>query len=92
MSTPEKNPDQEAAEIFAIKTAWACREEAFLAGCKHKEKQDNVYWNNTDKPIFIQQDVREHPFGGPGTFDSRTIIEPGQGIDVSILGLGREKK
>lgn len=47
----------------------------------------DVYYNHGERPIYISASIRPDPLGGPGEMESMIIVKPGQGIDVSILGL-----
>lgn len=53
--------------------------------------RSNVYYNHTSEPIFINAGVIGDPQGGPGRGKMTYGVAPGQGIDLSILGLRREK-
>ena len=55
------------------------------------DKDDNVYWNITSHPIFISMTVRPCEYGGPGEMEQKIIVMPGDGIDVSYLGLYKNK-
>lgn len=46
-----------------------------------------VVYNNGKTPVFIMTGLIPDPNGGPGSFETKTMIEPGQGIDLSLFGL-----
>jgi hypothetical protein len=52
---------------------------------------EDVYWNTGKNAIFISQDMRDGPKEGIGVFDRKIILMPGDGIDLSILGLSKKK-
>jgi len=56
----------------------------------HMPNKD-VYYNHSNKVIFITAGVIPDPLGGPGKGEVTYSIVPGDGIDLSILGLKREK-
>lgn len=58
---------------------------------KIEELEKTVFYNQSSDPIFISRKIIPDAFGGPGHMEQKTIVEPGQGIDISILGLGRRK-
>ena len=51
----------------------------------------NVAWNRTDHPIFIVTKFETDPKGGPGIPTQTFMVSPGQGIDLTIIGLTLEK-
>jgi hypothetical protein len=53
---------------------------------------DDVYYNVTDETIFITTKWHEDPLGGPAFRDQTYSVAPGQGIDISVLGLNRKPK
>lgn len=56
------------------------------------EKQDDdTFWNHGTEPIFISHKIIPDPYGGQGKLDQRIIIAPGDGINISVLGLKRGK-
>ena len=47
-----------------------------------------VWWNHGNNPIFIAHEIIPHPSGLSARMgESKTIIMPGQGIDLTVLGL-----
>jgi hypothetical protein len=50
----------------------------------------DIYWNHSDTPIFICTKWHADPLGGPAIQDVTTCVAPGQGIDVTVLGLKRD--
>jgi hypothetical protein len=46
-----------------------------------------TFWNHGDTPIFISHSIRPGLFGAAGSMENQIIIEPGMGIDISILNL-----
>lgn len=52
---------------------------------------EDVYWNHGAKPIFIVAEYETCDRGGHAIPTSQICIAPGQGIDLSILGLSKEK-
>ena len=55
------------------------------------KKPNTVFYNHGDRPICISCSIITDPFGGPGILESQMIIEPGHGIDISILNLKPKK-
>lgn len=51
-----------------------------------------IVYNTTKKPIFITTQWTPDPLGGPAVLDTHYCIGPGQGIDLSILGLKAKPK
>lgn len=56
-----------------------------------KELESDTYWNHTDNPIVIVAKWHADPLGGPAIHDTTIMILPGDGINISILGLKRDK-
>ena len=52
---------------------------------------ENVVYNHTEKPIFITTEYEANPLGGPAKSKRTILIDSGEGIDLSILGLLPEK-
>lgn len=50
------------------------------------ELASNVYYNHGDRPVIIITRYCADPFGGPGIVETQCMVEPGQGIDVSVIG------
>lgn len=46
-----------------------------------------IVYNRGLVPVFISTGLIPDPRGAPGDFETKYIIEPGQGIDLSILNL-----
>lgn len=55
-----------------------------------KNKNSDIYWNHTEKPIFIITKWNPDPFGLQARTVSHICIEPGNGIDLTIVGLKKE--
>lgn len=55
------------------------------------KKPNNIYYNHGDKPIFISHSIKQDPLGYAGVMEQKILIMPGDGIDVSVLGLKQEK-
>lgn len=55
-----------------------------------KAKSNTVFYNHGPKPIYLSYSKLD-PLGGPDTIETKSIIGPGQGIDVSILNLKSTK-
>lgn len=51
-----------------------------------------IFWNNTGGPIIIVTRWEPNPTGGPGIPTTSFMIEPGQGIDLNIVGLSDVKE
>ncbi len=49
----------------------------------------DIYYNNTDKPIFIVLDWHADPAGGPAIRDLQICIAPGHSIDFTSIGFCR---
>jgi hypothetical protein len=56
-----------------------------------KKRNTHVFYNHGDSPIFIARVIKVDHFGGPGQMETKMIISPGDGVDVSCLGLKRTK-
>lgn len=54
-------------------------------------KNENVYYNVGEEPIFIVTKTEWDPLGGPANWKQTFGITPGQGIDLSILNLSKDK-
>lgn len=54
-----------------------------------KKKQNDVYWNHSDTPLFITR--RWKVADKVGFSETDYYIPYGGGIDLSILGLKKEK-
>ena len=52
----------------------------------------DVYWNNGESPVFIVAKWSTDKAGGPAIHEMTYCVEPGQGIDLSILGFSRKKE
>lgn len=50
-----------------------------------------IFWNHGEDPIFISRKIKTDPLGVEGKMESKLIIPPGGGIDISILNLRPEK-
>jgi hypothetical protein len=46
-----------------------------------------IVYNTGKANIFISTGIRPDPHGGPADFETQYFVGPGQGIDLSILGL-----
>lgn len=51
----------------------------------------DVYYNCTDKPIFIVARYEVDSLGGPAVSITQFCIHPGDGIDLAIIGMKRAK-
>ncbi len=58
---------------------------------KREQKKPLVVYNTTDKSIFIVTAWRRDLNGGPAIRETTYCIHPGEGIDLSILGLEPKK-
>lgn len=56
-----------------------------------KLAESDVYYNHGDDPIFITTKFVDDKFGGPGKPIKNYCIAKGQGIDIKITGMTREK-
>jgi len=56
-----------------------------------KCEEMNIYYNITETPIFIVTKWSPDPHGYSAKIEKHTCIGPGEGIDISILGLSRNK-
>lgn len=46
-----------------------------------------IVYNRGQTSVFISTGLIPDPHGAPGSFETKYIIEPGQGIELSILNL-----
>jgi hypothetical protein len=53
--------------------------------------KEDVYYNETDSPVFIVMKWSPDPEGGAAKWDQHISVAPGDGIDISILGFKRRK-
>lgn len=54
--------------------------------------EDTIFYNHGKNPIFIAHEIIPHPSGLSARMsDSKTIIMPGDGIDITIINLKRSK-
>lgn len=51
-----------------------------------------IVYNTGHKPVIIVYQWHPDPLGGMGVVDTHAMILPGDGIDLSICGLGPKKK
>lgn len=51
----------------------------------------DVYWNHGKGPIFITTNWQADPSGGPAERITEICVAPGQGVDLSILGLSKKE-
>lgn len=52
-----------------------------------KRDVGDVYYNEGTAPIFITTEFKTDPNGGPAINKTEYCVAPGDGIDLSILGL-----
>lgn len=52
-----------------------------------KKRRTNVLYNYNDHPIFIACSIKADPMGLVGEMESKHVIMPGHGIDISVIGL-----
>lgn len=55
------------------------------------EKVENVYYCHNPTPIFIVTKWAPDVFGGPAIHKQTICLDYGSGIDISLLGLKKEK-
>lgn len=53
--------------------------------------ENTIFYNHSKNPIFISNSIKPDTYGAPGNMEQKIIVGPGQGIDISILDLRREK-
>lgn len=46
-----------------------------------------VVYNVTSHPIVIVTKWHEDPLGGPGTREAHVMLKPGDGVELSVVGL-----
>lgn len=46
-----------------------------------------IVYNHGKTTVFISTGIRPDPHGGSADFETRYMVHPGQGIDLTILGL-----
>lgn len=51
-----------------------------------------IVYNTTTSVIFITTEYQIDPLGGPAKPTMQYLIQPGHGIDLSIIGLEPRKK
>jgi hypothetical protein len=56
-----------------------------------KKRENTVFYNHGKHPIFISMQIKSNPYGFPGEMESKIIIWPNDGIDISILDLKKQK-
>lgn len=53
-----------------------------------REEDKYIFWNHGNKPIFIAHEIIPHTSGLSARMgESKTVIMPGDGIDISLIGL-----
>lgn len=57
-----------------------------------RKEAPTVFYNNSNDPIIIVSGFSANPLGGRGVSKTEYMVLPGQGIDISIVGLDRALK
>lgn len=82
----EDDPRSWHASTFSLKIFCDCPE------IKSAPVENTIFYNHGICPLFISQAIiRPGVNGAPGKMENKVIVMPGQGIDISILDLRREK-
>lgn len=52
----------------------------------------DIYYNNSESPIFIITKYSVDPLGGPAIHENAISVAAGEGIDLKVLGLSRKRE